>query len=264
MVRRNKIPGRQHLHNLALLQRLTRREVRQAANADVLQHRIQPHARVVGRVTPGDPDRHGLAALLEFPAGIRRGFAQVDTTVVTQILRLAGRAMFRQVSRRSAEQMLDQKQLATHQARRRLIGDAHAQIHVVVDQIDVAVLQNQLHIDLGISPQKLGHVRMHHVAPHRLGHADANQPFSLLAIATAEVHDRLRCPHHLLATLEHFLAHITQAQLAGGALQQADRQGLFQSGDTAADGRRRGVQLSRSLGKTADLDHPHEDHHFSQ
>ncbi len=142
--------------------------------------------------------------------------------------------MLGQILRGGTQQVFNHKQLTPHQPRGRLVGNAQAQVNVVIDQVNIAIFQNQLHINPGIAPQKLGHMRVNHIAAHRFGHADPDQPFGLLGKAPAQIHHRLRCARHLKAALEHFFAPLAQAQLARGALQQTDGKGFFQPRNTAA------------------------------
>lgn len=86
-----------------------------------------------------------------------------------------GHALPRQVLRRGAQQMVDVHQVAAHEPRWWMVGDAYGQVHGIVDQVHVAVFQPHLHIDLGVQGQELGHVRVDHGAAHGLGHADAHQ-----------------------------------------------------------------------------------------
>ncbi|MOA05646.1 hypothetical protein D3C78_1252530 [compost metagenome] len=109
---------------------------------------------------------------------------------------------------------------------------------MIVDQVNLPILQKQLHIDLRITTQEFGHVRMNHETPHRLGHADADAAFSLLSELPTDFHHRPSGGDHFLTALEHLFPAIAQTQLAGGALQQAGRQGFLQARNTAADGRR--------------------------
>ena len=87
-----------------------------------------------------------------------------------QVAGMGGLAVLGQVLRRGAEQVLDGQQLAAHQSGRRPVGDANGQVDVLVDQIDIAVFQQQLHVHRRIAAQEVGHVRMDHRAAHRLGH----------------------------------------------------------------------------------------------
>ena len=115
--------------------------------------------------------------------------------------------------------MLDREQLAPHQPRWRLVGNANAQVNVVIDQIDITILEDQLHINLGVTAQKLGHMGMYHIPPHGLGHAQANEPLGLPGKTPAQVHHRLSRTGHFIATFENLFTCIGQAELAGCALQ---------------------------------------------
>ncbi len=226
-------PVRQHLHNQLLLQRISGSEIRQAANADVLQHRAQTHAGVIGGISTAHTHRHRLAAFLEFPARIARGFAQINAAVIEQIVRVRRRAVFGQVLRRGAQQMVNGQQLPPDQSGRWPIRDTNRQIDMVVDQIDLSVFEQQFDIDLGVTPQKLGHVRMNHETPHRFRYADPHQAFRFMGELAADFHHRSGSADHLLTTLEDLFAAVTQTQFARGALQQSRGQGLFQARNAA-------------------------------
>ncbi|MNL16979.1 hypothetical protein D3C87_1380470 [compost metagenome] len=109
MVGRQESPVRQHLHHQPLFQGSARREIRQATNAEVLQYRAKPHACVIGGIAPAHTDRDRLAAFLEFPPRIARGFPQVNATVVEQVMGMGRRSMFGQILRGRAEQMIDRQ-----------------------------------------------------------------------------------------------------------------------------------------------------------
>ncbi|MNP08247.1 hypothetical protein D3C76_1003070 [compost metagenome] len=59
---------------------------------------------------------------------------------------------------------------------------------MIVDQIDLAVLKQQLHIHLGITPQELRHVRMNHDSAHRFRHADTHPPLGFIRELTTDFH----------------------------------------------------------------------------
>ncbi len=99
-----------------------------------------------------------------------------------------------------------------------MIGDANRQIDVIVDQIHLAILEQQLHIHLGITPQKLRHVWVYHKSTHCLGHAETDQPLCFIGELAADFHHRSGGVDHLLATLEHLFATVAQAQFTCGAL----------------------------------------------
>ncbi|MNI73104.1 hypothetical protein D3C73_1290830 [compost metagenome] len=127
--------------------------------------------------------------------------------------------MLRQILGCRTQQVIDGQQLPPDQAGRRMIGDANRQVDMIVDQIHLAILEQQFHIHLGVTPQKLRHVRVYHESPHRLGHADADQPLGFIGELAADFHHRPGGVDHLLATLEHLFATVAQAQLACGSLQ---------------------------------------------
>ncbi|MNY30193.1 hypothetical protein D3C86_1642870 [compost metagenome] len=131
--------------------------------------------------------------------------------------------------------MVDGQQLPSHQTGGWLIRDANRQVDVVVDQVDLTVLEQQLHIDFGVTPQKFRHMRMNHEPPHRFRHADAHQPLRFVGELAADFHHRPGRADHFLATLEHFLATVAQAQFTGGALQQTGGERLFQTRNAATD-----------------------------
>ncbi len=78
---------------------MTRGEIRQAANPDVLQHCTQTHPGVIGGIAPAHANGDSLGALLEFPACITWRFAQVDAAVIEQVMGMSWRAMLRQILR---------------------------------------------------------------------------------------------------------------------------------------------------------------------
>ncbi|MNG07527.1 hypothetical protein D3C84_908330 [compost metagenome] len=147
---------------------------------------------------------------------------------------MGGRAVLRQVLRCRAQHVVDGQQLPPHQPRGRAIGNANGQVDMIVDQVNLAILQQQFYIDLGVTAKKFRHVGMNHESSHRLRHADPHQPFGLLGELTTDFHHRTGGADHLLTPLEHFFTAIAQAQFARGALKQPGGQGLLQTRDTAA------------------------------
>ncbi|MNL49833.1 hypothetical protein D3C87_1727940 [compost metagenome] len=108
---------------------------------------------------------------------------------------------------------------------------------MIVDQINLAILQQQLHIDFGITAQKLRHVRMNHDPAHRFWHTETYDPFGLIGKLTTDLHHRTGSVDHLLAPLEHLFPTVAQAQLARGSLQEPGRQRFLQPRNTATDRR---------------------------
>ncbi|MNH11212.1 hypothetical protein D3C79_707210 [compost metagenome] len=107
-------------------------------------------------------------------------------------------------------------------------------------------------------------MRVQHEAAYRFGDADADQAFRFYGTLAADFHHRMRGVQHAAAAQEGFFALFAQAQLAGSAMQQLQRQCLFEFRHAAAGGRGRGAQQAGSGGETAALHHLNENGHFGQ
>lgn len=83
----DKFPLGQHLHNVAIRQRLAGGEQRQAADPQMLLNRVEAHGGMVGGVPPVCLHRFGLPFPTELPARVGRRFAKADATVRPQFLR---------------------------------------------------------------------------------------------------------------------------------------------------------------------------------
>ncbi|MNG40426.1 hypothetical protein D3C84_1290070 [compost metagenome] len=59
---------------------------------------------------------------------------------------------------------------------------------MIVDQIDLAILKQQLHIHLGITAQKLRHMRVNHDSAYRFGDAEAHYPLGFIRELTTDFH----------------------------------------------------------------------------
>jgi hypothetical protein len=147
---------------------------------------------------------------------------------------------------------------------RRAVGDADGQVDVLVDQVDLAVFQQQLHVHRRVTAQELGHVRMDHRAAHRLGHRQPDDTGRCLVELTADLQHRPGGANHVAATPIDLLPRLRQTQLAGAAIEQAGAQGLLQARHAATGGRRGQTQLAGRRRKAAALHHPHEDGHLAE
>ncbi len=84
------------------------------------------------------------------------------------------------------------------------------------------------------------------------------QPPARLGVGAGTAFGLFQIGQHPQAALIERAALRGQLQLAGGALQQARTQSLFQPRNQLADRRRRHLQAAGGGGKAAGFDHPHE------
>ncbi|MNE51820.1 hypothetical protein D3C80_1464660 [compost metagenome] len=106
--------------------------------------------------------------------------------------------------------MVDAQQLSPHQSRGWPVGDANRQVDMIVDQIHLTILKQQLHIHLGITAQKLRHMRVNHDSAYRFRDADAHHSLGLISELATDFHDGSGGVDHLLAALEDLLATVAQ------------------------------------------------------
>lgn len=89
----DKFPLGEYLHNFAAGKRLARGKERQTANPQMMLHRVQPHAGMVGSIAPTRLHGFHVIAATKLPARIGGCFTKADTAVFAQGLRIVGHAV---------------------------------------------------------------------------------------------------------------------------------------------------------------------------
>ncbi len=213
-------PVRQDLLDAAVLERGGRHEARHAADAEIGQHRLQPHAGMIGDIPAAHVDRHRASPSLEAPARVDRVLAERDAAVRGQLARMRGPAVPRQVGRRRAHHVLDAHQLPADQARRRIVSDPKHDVDLVVDRIELAVVELQHHVDGGMRRQEIGNVGVDQEAAQRARRADPDRAGRLGRAAFGQRHHRLRGGHQLASMAQRLQALVAESQPARAAQDQ--------------------------------------------
>ena len=240
---RLQLPVRQHAHDLARLHRGAGHEIRDAADAEMRQHAAEPHLGVVHGVAAVDRQLHRFVIALEAPARIRRVLAQEQAAARRQVLRVFDRAGASEVLRRGAEHGLDGTQGARGQAFRRRARESDHQVDVVLDRIDVAVGDEQLHVHFGMHRKEVEDQRVQHAASEGLRRGQAQAALRRQRMKLGDLHRRLRRTHHVRAAREGLDADLRQAQLTRGAPDQLALQIALEPAHLAAHGGRTDAEV---------------------
>ena len=202
-----------------------------------------------------------LPALAEaHPFG--RAEARADNGAVSgQVFEALWNAGSLEVARRRHRDPPRRAHSADHVARVAKSTDPHAEIDTLLDQVDVAVVEQQLDLDRGVAPHELAD-EGRDVQPaehHRGGDDEAPGGHAMLGLSDALglVHVGEDAP----GALEEAGSGLGQADGAGGALQQPDAEPLLEPRDDASDGRWGHPERAGRRCKAATLDDSDEGGH---
>ena len=260
---RGRAEARQHLHQGAR---------GQLAGDVVGRHLDDPEARLAGRhVGVAIVHRHrvGQAARLD-PAidgeleGDRLaggGRLVIHRPVPGQIVRHLGHAVAGQVGTAYAAHLGQHREAARHQRRIAQLTDPQHAIDALADQVDLAVGDAHLHLDLRITGAELRQRRDHHQPPegHRQVHLDA-PPRLPGRLREGRLH-LVHVGQDRHAALVVAVAVEGGAHLAGGALEQAHPQVGLELLDDLRRRRPRQAQVLGSAAEAAQLDDAGEQAH---
>ncbi len=214
---------------------------------------------VVAVHVAGDAERDRSVGTAQGPAVLLRARkAQQQAVVVQQILRHLRRAATLQVVGRGHDQAAVIGQLAHDGGRIRQLGDADGEVDALLDQVDQHVGEVQAHLHLRVAfdelrdmgrdmePSEHGWDR-HLDGTARLRRDGIERAFRLLQL--------IEDGHAMLVIVRAILG---QADMPGGAVEQAGAHVLFQPGDPVADHGRRQAHVPPGGRQAPQLHHPHE------
>ena len=189
----------------------------------------------------------------EQPFLVRRpgpvGVAQA--VVVGEIFRLRGRAALAQVGGRGAGDETIGSQGAGDQSGVRERTYPKRRLHVLVDQVDEAIGQEEVDFDLGMVAHVAGDHRGETMRAECHGRADAQATVRLGAACAGERVSRFNLRQHDAAAFVVGATRLGQALAPGRAVEQAHTELRLQRGDVAGDHLRREAERARCGGEGA-------------
>ena len=202
--------------------------------------------------------------MAEEPLVTGRDRGALDHVVPGQVRRRGGAGACREIGGGTHQYAARCTDTTGHQASVRQVPDAHGDVYAFVHQVEHTVGQDELPHDRGVARQERAHDRRHaHPAEHqRRGDHEAAGGLESRGLRGA-----LGFVHVLedaRGALEVARTGVRQADPAGGALQQANAQPLFERRDEARGGRGGDAQLARGGGEAVQLGHGDEGAHRVQ
>ena len=260
------VPVAQHPLQLPAAQVVVDQERRQLEDAQPGQPRHHQRFRTVDGETPGRRAAQAFAIALEIPGqqllGRRRDV--VDAFMLRQLVRVRRPAMPGQVGRRRAGDEMQDADAPRNQRRVGQRAAAHRAVDAFLDQVHRPVAAAHFHRDVGIAPVEIRQRRDDHPLPQAAGHLDPQAPAGARMGARQRVLGVADVGQDAPAMLVVGGAVGGDIDLAGGAVEQLDRQPVFQRLDEGGHRGLRHMQLLRRAREAAGVDHLHEYFHRLQ
>ena len=170
--------------------------------------------------------------------------------------------MLAQIRRAGHRHAPHRAHLARHQARAVERADAQRKVDAAVDQVHVAVVEDEFDLDVRIAHQECRHHRRHVAAPEdrRRRHPQQAARAGLLVLADG----RVVVGQQAARALGQALPFAGGSQAARAACEQARADALFQRSQLPRHRRGRAVQLVRRSRHAARLEDGQEDLQFIQ
>ena len=131
------------------------------------------------------------------------------------------------------------------------MADAQAGVEPFLDQIEVAIVEDQFDLDVGKAIQETGHQRRHMAAPERHGRRHSQQAANRRGFLP--VNRALIVREQAARPLEQFPARFGQNQPPRRPLDQPDARAILQRRKSAGDGGRRAPEATRRARQAAAL-----------
>ena len=194
-------------------------------------------------------------ALREDPALGRHQIVEGHAIMAGEIGRMLRPAARREIGRARADDPADRPDAQRDQAAVRHLADPHRQVDMIFGEADVAVVEHQPDVDLGIGLDEFDDHRQHmQPAEHQRRGDDQlalRRAYSPAAARSASpTSSRMR-----RAGRDVVAAGIGQLEAAAGAVDQPRAEMRLELGDPAADGRQRNLQPARRRRQAARFDH---------
>ena len=220
----------------------------QPRHAQPTQHQLAQRIAVAGAgVATGQ--QHAFAPVLQQrPALHRARMADIQPVVRLQLLGSAWQPVPLRVGRCSHDHHPRRAQPPRHQARALQRTGPHRHVGALLQQVDHLVVEGQVHAYLRIALQERRQQRQQEMLAERHVGIDP-QASTRLGVSTGAALGLVQVGQHAQAALVERAALGSQLQLAGGTLQQARPQPLFQPRHQLADRRRGHLQRSGGCGK---------------
>ena len=140
---------------------------------------------------------------------------------------------------------------------------AKGEVHALAGQIDPAIGESELQLDIGVARRELGH-QWHDLAhAEAVAQADAQGAAGAQPARADELLGGIQLVEQLACTLVEQPAFGRWCHTARGPLQQPGAETIFQAGEELADRRGRQVQALRCAGQAAMLDDLDEYRHLA-